>query len=175
MSDRVPLLVRARTDADLDGCERLARLVHELDGYPPHLPDDLRSFVATPDAFAAWVAERDGEIVGHLALHTRSSSPVLTLASQVLKQPPHRLGVVARLLVAPNARREGVGRRLLATAAENAVDRGLSPILDVTTRFQAAINLYEQWGWVRAGEVTVRFSDGKTLDEFVYLGPAQAR
>ncbi len=121
------------------------------------------------------MAERDGEIIGHVALHISSSSPVLKMASEVLKQPPRRLGVVARLLVSPGARRQGVGRRLLATAAENAVDRGLSPILDVATPFLAAINLYEQCGWVRAGEVTVRFSDGTTLNEFVYLGPAQAR
>lgn len=174
MRDRVPTLVRVRTDADLDGCARLARLIHELDAYPPHLPDDLRSFIAASDAFAAWVAERGGEIIGHVALHARSSSAVLTLASEVLKQPTLRLAVVARLLVSPGARREGVGRSLLDTAAHNAVGRGLWPILDVATHFHQAINLYEKCGWVRAGKVTVRFSDGTILDEFVYLLPRRA-
>lgn len=124
-----------------------------------------------PNALAVWVAERDGEIIGHVALLARSSRAVLTLASEVLKQPPDRFGLVARLLVSPGARREGVGRSLLNTAAGNAAGRGLWPILGVATHFHAAINLYEKCGWVRVGEVTVRFSEGEALDEFVYVGP----
>jgi GNAT superfamily N-acetyltransferase len=73
------------------------------------------------------------------------------------------------LLVSPAARRGGVGRTLLDTAAAHAVDQGLRPMLDVATRFHGAIRLYESCGWVRAGMVSVRLGADFTLDEYVYL------
>ena len=93
------------------------------------------------------------------------------MASQALIRPVDQLGVVARLLVSPDARREKVGRTLLNTASSEAISRGLWPILDVVTTFEAAVNLYESCGWVRVGQVTFRFHEGGSVDEFVYLGP----
>ncbi len=150
----------------------IASLVHDLDGYPPYLPTDLRGFLAWPDAYGAWVVETAGEIVGHVALHRGSSSPaVRALAGRAPSPPVDRLGVVARLFVDPSARRAGVGERLLETASREAVARGLWPVLDVATQLRGAIRLYERCGWSRAGEVTVDLRRGFTLDEFVYLGP----
>jgi GNAT superfamily N-acetyltransferase len=163
-------MVRHRTDEDLDACVELARVVQDIDGYPPYFPPDLRGFLGaflTPsgDVLQAWVAEEAGEIVGHVALHRRSTDPVLTLASEVL-------GVVARLFVSPTARHQGVGQMLLDVASGEAVGRGLFPILDVATQFHDAIRLYERRGWIRAGQVTVVFEEeGFSLDEAVYLGP----
>jgi GNAT superfamily N-acetyltransferase len=154
--------VRPRTDQDLEACVELARVVQELDGYPPYFPPDVRGFLGaflTPpgDVLQAWVAEDFGQIVGHVALHRRSTDPVLALASETLGQPTEKLGVVARLFVSPTARHRGVG---------------LFPILDVVTQFHDAIRLYERRGWIRAGQVTVRFEEeGFSLDEVVYLGP----
>jgi GNAT superfamily N-acetyltransferase len=90
--------------------------VHELDGYPAYLPGDLRRFVASSSALSAWVAEEGGVILGHVAMHSRSSVAALTLACETLGEPIERLGVVARLLVAPTARRRGIGRMLLDAA-----------------------------------------------------------
>jgi acetyltransferase (GNAT) family protein len=98
------VIVRDRSDADLDACAALAGAVHESDGYPRHLPGDLRSFIASRDAYQAWVAARDGRVVGHVALHPRSSAPAVAVAREALGQPPERLGFVARLLVSPDAR-----------------------------------------------------------------------
>ena len=165
----VPL--RERVDADLDACVQLARVVHELDRYPIQLPDDLRSFIATPDALAAWVVEEDGEIIGHVALRPRSSPVVMATASEALGLPADRLGVVARLLVSPRHRRHGLGQSLLEVACRNAHARGLWPILDVVTGREAAIGLYERCGWVLAGQVTVRWRDRPEVEELVYLGP----
>ncbi len=80
--------------------------------------------------------------------------------------------MIARLLVAPAARRQGVGRALLEHAARQAARRGLWPVLDVAADLSSAIQLYEDCGWVLAGAVTVTFRDGDSLDELVYLGPA---
>ncbi len=95
----------------------------------------------------------------------------MALAGQYVQRPSNGLGVVARLLVSPQSRRVGVGRSLLNKASEECVSRGLWPILDVVTSHRSAIKLYEASGWVCAGEVTSRFGDGTSLDEFVYLGP----
>lgn len=96
------------------------------------------------------------------------------MASQALIRPVDQLGVVARLLVSPDARREKIGRTLLNAASSEATSRGLWPILDVVTTFEAAVNLYERCGWVRVGRVTFRFHHGGSVEEFVYLGPQRA-
>jgi GNAT superfamily N-acetyltransferase len=168
----VPVIVRPRADVDLDHCVDMAEAVHQLDGYPAYLPTDLRHFLVSPDAYVAWVAEHEGEIVGHVALHRRTTAPAVALASKVLEQPVDRLGIVARLFVAPTARRLGVGQALLEVAWREAVSRGLWPVLDVATGLPGAIRLYETCGWTRAGAVTVGLPDGSSLDELVFLGPA---
>lgn len=164
--------VRVRDETDVAACERLAGLVHDHDRYPPRRPADPRSFIFSPDALDAWVAEGGGRIVGHIALHAGSSAEVVALASERTGRPADRLAVVAQLLVAPDQRRQGIGAALLGAATAAARTRGLWPVLDVATHFRGAIRLYEQCGWVRAGSVTVRPHGAEPLDEFVYLAPA---
>jgi threonine aldolase/ribosomal protein S18 acetylase RimI-like enzyme len=171
LCDRFSVQVRERTEADLEGCERLTRVVHGRDGYPRFLPADLRGFIATPDAIGAWVAEQDGEIIGHVALRPTSSPPVMDLASRALGRSPDSLGVVARLVVSPRHRRRGLGRSLLELASNDARARGLWPVLDVVVSDEGAIALYESCGWSRAGKVTVRWPNYPEVEEFVYLGP----
>lgn len=167
-------LVRTRTDADLDECERLAEAVLHGDGYPPYLPGDLRSFLAAPGALAAWVAEEDRRIVGHVALHQQSSMPVMALACARTARSADDLVVVARLLVSPTARRRGIGRSLLHTAATAALAEDRWPILDVVPHLTAARWLYERSGWTCAGTVTVPLPNGAAITELVYLGPTPA-
>jgi len=164
--------VRRRSASDFDACEGLARAVHAADGYPPYLPDgDFTGFTSSPDAIDAWVATKQGAVLGHVALHRTSSPPVIRLATSELSVEATRLAVVARLLVAPEARRHGIGRLLLERAARAAYDRGLQPILDVATRFAAAVSLYERSRWRRLGTVSVEFPDGTAIEEFVYQAP----
>jgi GNAT superfamily N-acetyltransferase len=166
-----PIVVRHRTEADLEQCVAMAERVHDLDGYPFFLPTDLRTFLVTPGAYRAWVAERSGVILGHVALHPRSSDVVMARASEALGRPVDELAVVARLLVAPDARGSGTGRALLEVAAENARTRGLWPVLDVATDLTVAVALYDASGWICAGAVTVALGPDVVLDELVYLGP----
>jgi len=166
------MLIRPRRGDDIAACVALLREVHELDSYPRYLPGDPESFLLAEDAYGCWVAELDGAIVGHVALVKRTSAAAMKIASDALGRPADELGVVARLFVSGRARRSGAGRRLLGTATAEATARGLWPVLDVTTDAAAAIALYERTGWTRAGTTTVRFRDGHTLDEHIYLGPA---
>jgi ribosomal-protein-alanine N-acetyltransferase len=166
------MIVRPRVDADLDRCVDMVEAVHQLDGYPAYLPADLRLFLASPEAYAAWVVEQAGQIVGHVALHCRTIAPAMVLASEVLREPVERLGIVARLFVAPTARRLGVGQALLDVAWREAISRDLCPVLDVATGLPGAIRLYETCGWTRAGAFTVDLPDGSSLEELVFVGPA---
>jgi GNAT superfamily N-acetyltransferase len=168
------MLVRLRTEADEEECLRLVESVRLADGYPAHVAGSLRAFLVSRDAICAWVAVRGEEIVGHVALHRRSSDAVVAFASGQLGRPANRLGVIARLLVAPDSRRQGLGRLLLSTAEQEAFDRGLSPVLDVVITHRLAIQLYEACGWIRAGAVTSRLRDGTELEEIVYFGPRPA-
>lgn len=161
--------LRARTDRDLDACVRLVRVVHDLDGFPPRLADDLSRFVASPGALGAWVAEEDGALAGHVALLARGSEEVMALACAVTGREPNQLGLVARLFVSPEHRRRGVAASLLERASADALARGLLPVLDVAAHFAGAIRLYERCGWICAGRVTVDFADAEPLDELVYI------
>ena len=162
------MLIRQREDRDLAACASLVRAVHQADRYPRFLPEDIRRFLVQKDAYGAWVADLDGQVVGHVALTPGGLPQSLQVASDALSTPPGQLAVVARLFVAPKARGQGAGGHLLDVAAADARARGLQPVLDVDKDLTAAIALYESRGWVRAGSVTVRFRDGSTLDEYVY-------
>jgi GNAT superfamily N-acetyltransferase len=165
------VLIRERIESDLGACEQIAHAVHELDGYPRYLPNDLRSFIASPDAYAGWVAEQEGVVLGQVALHGRGPEAAVALAAKELNRPSDQLGIIARLFVSPQARRQGVGGSLLSVAAEESIAQHLWPILDVVTDHHGAIALYECNGWRRVGEVTSHFKNGFSLDEFVYVGP----
>jgi ribosomal protein S18 acetylase RimI-like enzyme len=163
------VLVRPRTDDDLDASERLAFAVHEVDGYPVHVPADMRKFLVAPDELTAWVAELDGEVVGHVALHPRCSQPSTDVVRGELGLGPGDYGVVARLLVSPAARRQGIGRRLLDAARSEAASRQLVPVLEVVTHHEPAINLYEAFGWRRIGQAAIQIPDRSPIDVFVYV------
>jgi len=169
--------VRARRTSDLGGCLELARLVKELDGYPPRGPVDLERFMAPPQELAAWVAETDSGLVGHVALHRTGAGVTMAMAAAHAGRASDELAVVARLFVGPAARRGGAARALLHKAVADAHGRGLRPVLDVATHFGAAVDLYESCGWRRAGVVTIEFDGAEfdhapSLDCYVYVGPA---
>ena len=68
-------------------CLDLLMQVHELDGYPPYVPEDVPRFITPDYEVAAWVAEREGSIVGHVALHQASADPTLDAAQRATGLP----------------------------------------------------------------------------------------
>jgi len=170
------MLVRPREESDSERLLAIARQVHAMDGYPPYFPGlDFGVVLFGHEALGAWVCEADDEIVGQVALHRHTGERAMAMAASALRVGTDELGVVARLIVAPECRRRGVGQALLHQAASEAVARDLYPMLDVASHLRPAIDLYERCGWLRAGEVSVSFADGTTLDEFVYLAPEGLR
>jgi GNAT superfamily N-acetyltransferase len=167
--------IRPRRQSDIDPLLEMAQLVKRLDGYPPRGPIDLERFMVPPEQLAAWVAEIDHTVVGHVALHATGATDTVFLAARHTGRAPHDMAVVARVLVSPTARRIGVGHALLDTAVEGAHARGQQPILEVAVHFDAAIGLYESSGWDRVGEVTIQFDQEPSLQRFVYVGPTPAQ
>lgn len=163
--------VRVREDRDLEECVELTRVVHDADRYPLVLQANLAAFLTSRRLIVAWVAQLNGRVIGHVALHRGSSSPMSSLVEETLGVEPDRIGVPSRLMVAPSSRCGGVGRRLLRTAAAEASRRGLTPALDVVTSYTAAITMYENEGWRRIGTITLAVPDGTSADEYVYVGP----
>ncbi len=163
------VVLRERTDDDLDDCARLVAEVRRVDGYPPRLADnDFVRLLTEPPSLVAFVATVDDDVVGHVALHRSTESETVALACDALGVQPAQLAVVARLFSAVEHRREGVGRALLDAATDAARFRGLIPILDVWVELRAAVTLYESSGWVRIGTVRSALpSESDDVDVFV--------
>lgn len=133
--------MRSRRDSDLPACVQILREVHERDGYPVNWPADPAAWLSPAHAIAAWVAECEAGVAGHVALH-RATGPSSESWSRHTGVSPSGLGVVAHLVVAPSARGHGLGRRLLDAAADAAAARGLVPVLVVVDTGTAARRLY---------------------------------
>lgn len=159
--------IRPRAADDLDAVVAIAERVHLHDGYPVYRPPTgLQDFLARPAPLAAWVATDDDTIVGHVALNPSSSQAVMTLARE--SGIGGDIGVVARLLVDPDRRREGWARQLLDRARDAALGDERVPVLDVVASSAPAIALYRRAGWVELGTVTLTLPDGRELDELVF-------
>ena len=166
-------VVRRRTDGDLDVLEQVTARVRAADDYPTYLPgDDYRRFLTRPAPLAAWVAELDDRICGHVAFSARSSPAVVG----VLRDAgiTGEVGVVARLLVDPGTRRLGIARELLHTARAEAVAQQGAAVLDVVESSHAAIALYWSAGWVEVGRTSLLLPDGRQLRELVFAADTEA-
>lgn len=167
------MIIRSRLPEDGSALEQIARETHQTDRYPVYPPDDLRSFIVDPDALGAWVAADDGEVLGHVALHARSSAEVMDAVESATGLSGDRVAVIARLLVAPAARRLGTGRALLERATGEAARLGRRAVLDVVDQHTAAIALYEDCGWTRVGKVDWMLPGDLPLREYLYLSPGK--
>jgi GNAT superfamily N-acetyltransferase len=136
-------LPRGRREEDLLGCVRALRETHLEDGYPARWPADPARWLTPPELAAAWVVERDGDVLGHVC---------------VVRGTTVRPAEVSRLFVAPAARRQHLGTALLATAGTWAAARDLALTLDVVDDGGPAIGLYERLGWVLTGRRTAEWT-----------------
>ena len=166
------MLNRPRLDADVAACVAVMRRTFEQDGYPRYWRRHPARFLVGERETAAWVAERDGAVVGHVAVHGAAGDPTLGAAQRRTGLPAERLAVVARLLVSPNARRLGVGRALLQAATEHAHAHGQQPVLDVVQVDAGPVGLYEHAGWERLEPLTLPVEGHPSLLLWLYLGPA---
>lgn len=140
--------LRRRRDADLAACARLAGFASaEARSGGPHA-QDRRTWLMGPDVLGSWVAERHGEILGHVALSTPGHDPVTRMRwREVTGRDLAELAEVTRFFVRTSARDHGIGTALLGVAAAEAHVRGLLPVLEVVSDDPRHVEHHVEAGW----------------------------
>ncbi|GAA0437554.1 GNAT family N-acetyltransferase [Streptomyces luteireticuli] len=156
--------VRPRAEGDIEECVRVLAEVHRQDGYPVNWPERPGDWISGSTALGAWVAERDGRVVGHAGLFPSGEGDLAPgLWSERHGAGRELTAVVGRLFVSPRARGYGTGALLLGRAVREARRRGLQPVLDVVASDAAAVALYERLGWELMATVEQRWGPGRTV------------
>ncbi|MGA8112719.1 MAG: GNAT family N-acetyltransferase [Actinocatenispora sp.] len=170
-----PLDISPRSDDDLPASVEALHRVHLKDGYPMVWPADPAGWLSPDDTVAAWVARQGADLVGHVLLRRAEDPRVAEQLATLTGLPPERIGSLARLFVAPEARRLGVAAALLRHVATEADARGMRAMLDVVDDYSTgAIALYERQGWLHVGSGTATWTapDGSHPGLRYYLSPA---
>jgi len=143
--------IRSREPDDLPALVAALARVAIDDRYPSRWPDDPAAWLRTRDPLGAWVAERDGVLLGQVVLRRAGHQRPVTLWCELSGEDPASCALVSRLFVVAHARGGGLGRTLVETACAKAAALGLRPLLDVADANQAAVRLYHRLGWTHVG------------------------
>ncbi|GAA3218294.1 GNAT family N-acetyltransferase [Pseudonocardia petroleophila] len=147
------------------GCVAALRAVHDADRYPTAWPADPAAWLDPDGLTAAWVAEVDGAIVGHVCVAAAADAAVVADTGV----PADLLVAVKRLFTTPAARGRGVAAALVAAAAAGA---GEGLWLDVVDG-EPAVAFYERLGWRRVDTRPADWmaQDGRRRTVHVYVAP----
>lgn len=166
------VIIRDRGPADLPPIADVLVEVHRSDGYPVEGVDDPIAWLTGAHLRRAWVALRDNDIVGHVAVSEPQPDDA---AVQLWKARPENnadlLAIVGRLFVHPNARGNAIGERLMRHVAHYADDNGLRLLLDVMDKDTAAIHLYQRLGWQPIGTTRHPTGRGDTVPATCFVLP----
>jgi GNAT superfamily N-acetyltransferase len=147
--------------------------VHGSDGYPVDWPHHPGEWLMQPAQLAAWVAEVNGHVIGHVSLSRGGSADTAAVLWSRQKSVPLKdIAVVSRLFVSPTARGRGVAALMMATAVQDAQARAVQPVLDVLSSDMSAVALYERLGWRLLGTVDQEWGPAQTVSVRCYAAPA---
>jgi len=113
------------------------------------LPFPVEDFLVRDHEQAAWVAELNGTVAGHVMVASVESelSATVFCGRTGCTEP----AVVSVMFVGDGVRGRGVGGVLLETAVAWARERGRVPVLDVVPVPDTALGFYRHRGWVEIG------------------------
>jgi GNAT superfamily N-acetyltransferase len=162
-----PRGIRRRRPNDLAACVRLAALSWSgTVRYPA-----WRDWLAAEEVVEAWVADHQGEILGHVALSEVGADACSAMRwREVAGLPPGDLLAVSRLFVRRRVRGQGLGTALLEMAVAGARARGRIPVVEAVGAAPDELRLYESLGWRPVGLCPARLrADG--VDVHFFLPP----
>lgn len=164
--------IRPRTENDIAECVSTLHLVYDDNGYPINGVDNAYQFLTGGAIKHAWVAELDGQIIGHITVSEATTSDVsVVLWRQIHPNDKGKLAVLGRLFVHPQGRGGGVAAGLINTALKHAKQTGERLILFSLIKDQAAIQLYEKLGWEQFGTTTFKYGNGEHMEAICFASP----
>lgn len=146
----LPPGVRPRRDRDVPTCARLVRRAFFEGQFPGDHDEEPRLWLADPDVLDAWVAEREGEVVAHVAISRidHDLDPVTSLRwRESTGHVPSELVAVSRLFVRPSFRGQGIAASLVDVACAEIRSRGQVPVYEVTTSSSLPPSYSRDHGW----------------------------
>lgn len=166
------IVVRARAGGDVPALVDVLAAQQARSRYPMRwpLPYPVERFVVRGGDEAAWVAELDGSVVGHVAVASAGEDAAAFLAALPGRRAAE-LTLVSTLFVAEAARGAGVGRRLLEVAVSWARARGRLPVLDVVPLNAAAVGVYRRGGWIEVGRARPSWLPDDAADVLLMVLP----
>jgi ribosomal protein S18 acetylase RimI-like enzyme len=150
------LRVRRRRADDVPVVAELIMLQQPVTRYPFRnpLPFPVQEFVVRRGELAAWVAETDGRVVGHVSVLDVTDHPVGAEWSAAAGRPVEELAAVSVLVVDLHLGRRGVGSALMDACEAHLAEIGRTPVLEVVADTHSrALGLYLKRGWRVVGEV----------------------
>lgn len=164
-----PVGLRPRHPDDVDPLLVVLRRTHEQQGYPVREAAVSAWWLASGDELGSWVAEHDGRVVGHVALHPADDVVALPGWRRATGCEPQGLAVVSRLFTDGSVR--GAGSALLQHAQQEAAARGRAPVLQVDPD-AAARAFYLRHGWQEVGTARQQWGH-RTVDAVLMVAGAR--
>ncbi|OTB12872.1 hypothetical protein K445DRAFT_320699 [Daldinia sp. EC12] len=161
--------IRPRTDGDIAACFQVLDVVYNDSGYPVEGVGDPAKFFKKDEA--AWIAEVDGTVVGHIALAEGTAGNVAVDLWQKEHPEDTQVAVIGKLFVHPDNRRGGTASRLISTAVREARGRGQRLLMFALIKDQDAIRLYRKLGWQYFGNATYKWGEGNEMDAEFFASP----
>ncbi|MCW2607565.1 MAG: hypothetical protein JWO60_2258 [Frankiales bacterium] len=161
-----PAVLRPRRPADLPALLALLQRTHEQEGYPVRQVAVSDWWLASEDELWSAVAEQDGRLLGHVALHPPDPAG-LAAWTQAAGRPVEGLAMVSRLFTDRSV--PGTGSALLDAAVAHACAVDRVPVLQVDPE-AAALDFYLRRSWWRAGTVQQQWGH-RTVDAVLLVAP----
>jgi GNAT superfamily N-acetyltransferase len=140
--------IRRRKAGDLAMCGRLLDVVHYDARYPALRPEPPRAWLDSPDVHDAWVCERVGRILGHVAVSDLARDSLSALRwRETTERSPSELMAVSRFFVRPTARQLGIGTALLDVAVAEIRRQQRLPVLEMITARRDGFPYLASRGW----------------------------
>jgi GNAT superfamily N-acetyltransferase len=148
----VTVRVRRREADDLPALVEVLGEQQPSSSYPLRwpLPFPVEQFLVRPGERAAWVAETDGRVVGHVAVGDLDDGLGPVFAEAVGGTD---LALLAVLFVGLDTVGQGVGALLHDAAVSWIRGEGKMPVLDVVPTHARAVEFYRRRGWREVGRL----------------------